>query len=108
MPYVVNPYHSGPYQQQQPNIPFWPYQSLKPASINASVDVEDEPATSAQSKQQNIACGVGPASRTGVNTSAVRIIGGSDVVANSWPFMVSLSNSIMLICSDSIKRGKTL
>jgi hypothetical protein len=92
IPYALNPYYTGLYQQeQQPaNIPFWPYPLLKPASRNVSADVEDEPPSSPQSKQQNIACGVGPASAaTERHTPATRIIGGSEVTANSWPFMVS-------------------
>ncbi len=100
IPYALNPYYTGLYQQeQQPaNIPFWPYPLLKPASRNVSADVEDEPPSSPQSKQQNIACGVGPASAaTERHTPATRIIGGSEVTANSWPFMVSWWNFIALI-----------
>ena len=88
IPYAVNPYYTGPYQQQQPNTPIIPYTLHEPTSRNVS-DVEDGPATSPQSKQQNIACGVGPASITGRNTRVGRIFSGTESEKNAWPFMVN-------------------
>nr|CAH0107898.1 unnamed protein product [Daphnia galeata] len=93
IPYAFNPYYTGPYQQQQPNTPVIPHTLHEPTSRNVS-DVEDEPATSPQSKQQNIACGVGPAStEVELNTRVGRIFGGTTSVKNSWPFMVGLRKS---------------
>jgi hypothetical protein len=88
IPYALNPYYTGLYQQQ-PNFPFWPYSLLKPASSNTPADIEDESVISPQSKQQNIACGVGPATPPQRSTPVVGIVGGSDAVPNSWPFIVS-------------------
>ena len=88
IPYALNPYYAGLYQQPQPNFPFWPY-LLKPASSSVS-DVEDDTETFPESKQQNIPCGVGPASPPQRSTPVVGIVGGSEAVPNSWPFLVSL------------------
>ena len=74
--------------KQQPNTPIIPYTLHEPTSRNVS-DVEDGPATSPQSKQQNIACGVGPASITGRNTRVGRIFSGTESEKNAWPFMVN-------------------
>jgi hypothetical protein len=89
IPYAFNPYYTGLYKQQQPNFPFWPY-LLKLASSNTSADVEDEPPSSPQSKQQNIPCGVGPDSPPQRNFPVIEIVGGTEAVPNSWPFIVSL------------------
>nr|CAH0107899.1 unnamed protein product [Daphnia galeata] len=106
IPYAFNPYYAGLYQQQ-PNFPFWPYQWLKPASSSVS-EVEDEPETSPQSKQQNIACGVGPASPPQRSTPVVGIVAGSEAIPNSWPFIAglrreTLSNAFTkVICGGSL------
>jgi hypothetical protein len=84
--YAVNPY-IGLSSQPYPNFPFWPYPHLyKPASSFS--DVENVTATSPDSKQQKIACGVGPASPPQRSFPDVRIVGGSEAVSNSWPFVV--------------------
>jgi hypothetical protein len=90
IPYAFNPYYAGLYQQQ-PNFPFWPYQLqlLKPAGSSVP-EVKDEPVSSPQSKQQKIACGVGPESPPQRSTPVVGIVGGSEAIPNSWPFIVSL------------------
>jgi hypothetical protein len=99
IPYALNPYYAGLYQQQ-PNFPFWPY-LLKPASSSVS-DVEDEPETFPQSKQ-NIACGVGPDSPPQRNTPTVGIVGGTEAVPNSWPFVVSLRNCLKFYSDSKTK-----
>jgi hypothetical protein len=85
----VNPY-TGLYYHQQPNFPFWPYPLYQPVSSFSDAD-DVNTATSADSRQQNIPCGVGPSSLPQRKTPTVGIIGGSDVKKNSWPFIVSLS-----------------
>lgn len=86
--YAINPF-TGLYHQQ-PNFPFWPYPSLKPVSSVSDVE-GDSAATSPGSRQQKIACGVGPASVPQRKTqSGNRIVGGSEATPNSWPFVVSL------------------
>jgi hypothetical protein len=90
MMYAVNPY-TGLYYQQQPNFPFWPYPLYRPASSFS--DVENITVTSAESKQQKIACGVGPITtppKTMNAPAADRILGGTEATPNSWPFLVSL------------------
>jgi hypothetical protein len=89
IPYALNPYYAGLYQQPQPNFPFWPYVLLQPASSSVP-EVKDEPVSSPQSKQQKIACGVGPESPPQRSTPVVGIVGGSEAIPNSWPFIVSL------------------
>jgi hypothetical protein len=59
MMFAVNPY-TGLSYQTHPNVPFWPYPLYKPASSFS--DVKNVTATSPDSRQQKIACGVGPAS----------------------------------------------
>jgi hypothetical protein len=87
MKYAVNPY-IGLSSQPYPDFPFWPYPHLyKPASSFS--DVENVTATSSDSKQQKIACGVGPASPPKRKTPTVGVVGGSEAVPNSWPFIVS-------------------
>ncbi|EFX79670.1 hypothetical protein DAPPUDRAFT_319398 [Daphnia pulex] len=86
--YAVNPY-TGLSYQPYPNFPFWPYPHLyKPASSFS--DVENVTETSADSKQQKIACGVGPASPPQRKNPTVGVIGGSEAKPNSWPFIVGL------------------
>jgi hypothetical protein len=85
MMYVANPY-MGFYSQQQPNFPFWPYPLHKP-TISVP-DVDDVTAASPDSKQQKIACGVGPASPPQCTTPTVSIVGGSEAVPNSWPYFI--------------------
>jgi hypothetical protein len=92
MMYAVNPY-TGLSNQQHQNFPLWPYPLSKPASSFS--DVENVTATSPNSRQQKIACGVGPASPPQRSFPAdVRILGGSEAVPNSWPFLVSFSMKI--------------
>lgn len=97
MPYTVNPYYSGFYNiYQQPNFLFWPYQTLYKPSVGSSSnsdvhDVVAETSSSAESfKQQNITCGVGPASPPKQKPPTVGIVGGSEAIPNSWTFVVSL------------------
>jgi hypothetical protein len=85
IPYAFNPY-TGLHYQQQPNFPFWPYPVYKPASS----DVSNATATSTESKQQKIACGVGPPAPPQRKTPSVGIVGGTEATPNSWPFVVSL------------------
>jgi hypothetical protein len=86
MTYAVNPY-IGLSSQPYPNFPLWPYPLYKPASSFS--DVENVTATSPDSRQQKIACGVGPASPPQRKTPTVGVVGGSEAVPNSWPFIVS-------------------
>ncbi|EFX79661.1 hypothetical protein DAPPUDRAFT_244721 [Daphnia pulex] len=105
MAYAVNPYMGLYYQQQQPNFPFWPYPLLKPASISLSAaDVDKVTATSADSRQQNIACGVGPDAPPQRFFPDVSIVGGTEAVKNSWPFIVGLRRAGMntIFCAGSI------
>jgi hypothetical protein len=88
MAYAINPY-TGLYYQQQPNFPFWPYPLYQPAS-SISDHVENATATSPDSRQQNIPCGVGPSSPPQRKNPTVGIVGGSEAKRNSWPFIVSL------------------
>jgi hypothetical protein len=74
--------------QPYPNFQFWPYPLYKPASSFS--DADDVTATSPESRQQNIACGKGPASPPQRSFPDVRIVGGSEATPNSWPFIVSL------------------
>ncbi len=102
IPYALNPYYTGPYQQQQqPNTPIIPDELLEPTSRNVS-DVEDGPATSPQSKQQNIACGVGPSSSWGRNTRVGRIFGGTESDRNAWPFMVNTDMKWQLLYTITV------
>jgi hypothetical protein len=87
MMYAVNPY-TGLLSQPYPNFPFWPYPLYKPAGSFS--DADDVTATSPESRQQNIACGKGPASPPQRSFPDVRIVGGSEAIPNSWPFIVSL------------------
>ncbi|XP_046459639.1 chymotrypsinogen A-like isoform X2 [Daphnia pulex] len=87
MTYAVNPY-IGLSSQPYPNFPLWPYPLYKPASSFS--DVENVTATSSDSKQQKIACGVGPASPPKRKTPTVGVVGGSEATPNSWPFIVGL------------------
>jgi hypothetical protein len=87
MMYAVNPY-TGLLSQPYPNFQFWPYPLYKPASSFS--DADDVTATSPESRQQNIACGKGPASPPQRSFPDVRIVGGSEATPNSWPFIVSL------------------
>jgi hypothetical protein len=83
MMYAVNAY-TGLSYQQQPNFPFSPYPLYQPAASSFS----DITANSPQSRQK-ITCGVGPASLPQRTTPVVGIVGGSNAIPNSWPFMVS-------------------
>jgi hypothetical protein len=85
MTYAVNPY-TGLYYHQQPNFPFWPYPHLyKPASSFS--DVENVTATSPDSKQQKIACGVGPASPP--QRSFPDSLEGTWYMVGTWPALVT-------------------
>jgi hypothetical protein len=86
MMYAVNPY-TGLLSQSYPNFPFWPYPLYKPASSFS--DADDVSATSPESRQQNIACGKGPDAPPQRKNPTVGIVGGSEAVKNSWPFIVS-------------------
>jgi hypothetical protein len=89
-PIPVNPY-TGLHYLSYPNFPFWPYPlHNKPTISSVSADVKDFAATSPESRQQTIACGVGPASLPRQTTPTVGIVGGTEAEKNSWPFMVSL------------------
>jgi hypothetical protein len=88
-PIPANPY-TGLYYLPYPNLPFWPYPLYnKPTISSVSADVKDFAATSPDSRQQKIACGVGPASPPQRTTPTVSIVGGSQAIPNSWPFIVS-------------------
>jgi hypothetical protein len=92
MMYAVNPYTillSQPYS----NFPFWPYPLYQPASSSVP-DVEDVAATSSESKQQKIACGVGPPSPPQRSLPVAAVVGGSEAIPNSWPFIV-ITNKLM-------------
>lgn len=89
-PIPVNPY-TGLHYLSYPNFPFWPYplHNRRTSISSVSADVKDFAATSPESRQQTIACGVGPASLPRLNTPAdVGIVGGTEAEKNSWPFMV--------------------
>jgi hypothetical protein len=87
MMYAANPYMMDFYSQQQPNFPFWPYPLHK---LSSSLPGDDHvAATSPESRQQNIACGVGPESPPQRQTPTVGIVGGTEAIPNSWPFVVS-------------------
>ncbi len=92
MSYALNPFYTGRHYQQQPNFVSWLYPLYQPA---ISSSVPDGATTSSESKQQNIPCGVGPASPPQRKTPTVGIVGGSEAVPNSWPFVVSLRNRII-------------
>ncbi|EFX79667.1 hypothetical protein DAPPUDRAFT_225026 [Daphnia pulex] len=102
MMYAVNPY-TGLSYQPYPNFPFWPYPLYKPAS-SFSDNADDVTATSPNSRQQNIACGKGPDAPPQRKTPDVGIVGGSDAVKNSWPFIVGLRmvGQRFVICGGSI------
>ena len=89
----VNPY-TGLYYHQQPNFPFWPYPLYQP--VSSFSDADDVTATSPESRQQNIACGKGPDAPPQRKTPTVGIVGGSDAVENSWPFIVSVQASVKM------------
>ncbi|EFX79659.1 hypothetical protein DAPPUDRAFT_104230 [Daphnia pulex] len=106
MMYAINPY-TGLLSQPYPNFPFWPYPHLyKPASSFSDVDnVAASSSSSPQSRQQqNITCGVGPASLPRGKTPTVGIVGGTNAEKNSWPFMVGLRIAGMstVFCGGSI------
>ncbi|XP_046645985.1 trypsin alpha-like isoform X2 [Daphnia pulicaria] len=102
MMYAVNPY-TGLMSQPYPNFPFWPYPPYplyKPASSFS--DADDVTATSPESRQENIACGKGPDAPPQRKTPTVGIVGGSDAVENSWPFIVGLRWGFDVGCGGSI------
>jgi hypothetical protein len=86
-PAPINPFVNGPahYQQQQPILSScWPY----PVMYKPVFEDIDEAATS---KQEKIACGVGPSSGpTQKNLPTLSVVGGSEATPNSWPFVVSV------------------
>ena len=86
-PAPINPFVNGPahYQQQQPILSSWPY----PVMYKPVFEDIDEAATS---KQEKIACGVGPSSgpTTQKNLPTLSVVGGSEATPNSWPFVVSV------------------
>ncbi|XP_046459622.1 serine protease 41-like [Daphnia pulex] len=103
-PIPVNPY-TGLHYLSYPNFPFWPYPLLnKPTISSVSADVKDFAATSPESRQQTIACGVGPASLPRQTAPTVGIVGGSEAEKNSWPFIVGLRIAGMstVFCGGSI------
>ena len=103
MPYVLNPYYiSGLYQQQQPNFLSWFYPlrtNQAPPSSNFSDVIAA--AKNPESKQQQTFtyCGDGPPSPPllrsppGITPPVVSIVGGTDAIPNSWPFIVSHTDS---------------
>ncbi|EFX79664.1 hypothetical protein DAPPUDRAFT_244718 [Daphnia pulex] len=103
MMYAINPY-TGLLSQPYPNYPFWPYPHLYKPIISFS-DVENvTAATSADSRQQKIPCGVGPDAPPQRKTPEVGIVGGTEAKPNSWPFMVGLRSPLFegVFCGGSI------
>ena len=86
MMYSINPFVNNPYYQQQPTLSPWPFLVYKPAE-----DIEGP-----TSRQQQIACGVGPSSPPQKSIPTVSIVGGSEAIPNSWPFIVSVDSFIFL------------
>nr|CAH0111230.1 unnamed protein product [Daphnia galeata] len=86
-PAPINPFVNGPahYQQPQPILSSWPY----PVMYKPVFEDIDEATTS---KQEKIACGVGPSSgpTTQKNLPTLSVVGGSEATPNSWPFVVGL------------------
>ncbi|XP_046645978.1 chymotrypsinogen A-like isoform X3 [Daphnia pulicaria] len=102
-PIPANPY-TGLYYLPYPNLPFWPYPLYnKPTISSVSADVKDFAATSPDSRQQKIACGVGPASPPQRTTPTVSIVGGSQAIPNSWPFVgLRIAGMSTAFCGGSI------
>ncbi|XP_046459628.1 trypsin-like [Daphnia pulex] len=103
MMYAVNPYTillSQPYS----NFPFWPYPLYQQPASSSVPDVEDVAATSSESKQQKINCGVGPPSPPQRSLPVAAIVGGSEAIPNSWPFIAGLriAGRSSVFCGGSI------
>jgi hypothetical protein len=103
-PIPDNPY-TGLSYQTHPNVPFWPYPLYNKPTITDSADVKDFAATSPDSRQQKIACGVGPASPPQRTTPTVSIVGGSQAIPNSWPFIVSFDYYFFLV-NENLTYGR--
>ncbi|EFX79656.1 hypothetical protein DAPPUDRAFT_225028 [Daphnia pulex] len=108
MMYAINP-ETGLSYQQQPNFPFWPYPLYQQPAGSVS-NVDDVKANSPQSRQQNIACGVGPDSLPKRRNPTVGIAGGTEAKPNSWPFMVGLriDGINTIFCGGSIISKTTI
>jgi hypothetical protein len=101
MPYPVNPYYSGLYQEQQPNFLSWLYPlriNQVPASRSSVSDVIATKTPESKQQQTITSCGAGPLSPPrppllrsppGITPPVVSIVGGTEANPNSWPFMVS-------------------
>ncbi|EFX79655.1 hypothetical protein DAPPUDRAFT_104233 [Daphnia pulex] len=102
MMYAINPY-TGLLSQPYSNFPIWPYPLYQPASSSVP-DVKDVAATSSDSRQQTFACGVGPPSTPQRSLPIAAIVGGSEAIPNSWPFIVGLrmSGKSAVLCGGSI------
>ncbi|EFX79663.1 hypothetical protein DAPPUDRAFT_244719 [Daphnia pulex] len=89
----VNPYPSDMDHQRQPDPSLSrPYPLVDPTTNNFP-DVED--AITFQTVKQTIACGVGPPSppqrsQSSSSNATERIVGGTNAMPNSWPFIVGL------------------
>lgn len=86
---AANPYSMGFYSQQQPNFPLWPYPNFYKPTSSLPDDDDHFAATSPDSRQQSIPCGVGPDSPPQRQTPTVSIVGGTEAIPNSWLFIVS-------------------
>jgi hypothetical protein len=98
MPYPLNPYYSGLYQQQQPNFLSWFYPlrtNQQPLSSSVSDVIAAAKTPEAKQQQTITSCGDGPPSppllrsTPGITPPVVSIVGGTDAIPNSWPFIVS-------------------
>lgn len=102
MPYAFNPYYSGLYQQGQPNFLSWLYPlriNQVPASRSSVSDVIATKTPESKQQQTITYCGDGPASppmrsiTPGITPPIVSIVGGTEAIPNSWPFIVSHTDS---------------
>lgn len=79
-----------------PGFPWWQYYPWRPLITNATNSTSAKPQADARAS-----CGAGPFKALSIDEQK-RIVGGTDAVKNSWPFIVALLNNKRQFCGGSI------